>query len=130
MRTILMVTASLALAGCASAPRSAPGGQTLTFSGGDQEIAGTLIEARCYFNTGATGGDHELCAFLSAKVDLPLGILTDDGAFVLVTSAPSQLASYVTRRVEVRGTITANRQLVRPEAMRARVDGAWREVAL
>ena len=41
-----------------------------------RQVEGTLTEARCYFMTGAVGGKHQHCAFMSLKANLPVGILT------------------------------------------------------
>jgi len=127
----LIVAAAVGLAaGCAGAVRMAPGGKPLTFPAQQAEVGGTLIEARCYFNTGAIGGDHTYCAFMSAKANLPLGVYTDRGEFVFLTSTPSRLAAHMTRRVIVRGVLTPNRQLLRPDAIRVRSGSTWHDVEL
>lgn len=115
LATMFFVLALAVCASCGSArPRLAAGGPDTPYSTEMQEIQGILIEARCYFNTGATGGQHSLCAFRSAKANLPIGILTSDGEFIFITETPNEYAGYVARSVSVKGYLTHNRQLIQP----------------
>jgi hypothetical protein len=126
----LLMTGGLVLSACAATSARSPGGAPLAFAGGPEEVRGRLIEARCFYNTGATGDDHTFCAFMSAKANLPLGVLTADNELILLTTAPEPLAEHVTRIVAIRGTVTGNRQLLRPESLRVRDAGQWNDIAL
>ncbi len=107
------------------------GGLQLTFTRSrSSHFEGRLIEARCYLTTNAIAADHAYCAFRSAQVNQPLGLLTDDGSLLFLTAAPSRLASLVTQRIRVRGLVTANGQILQPQLIEVRQDGHWAQVAL
>lgn len=89
------------------------------------EIQGTLVEVRHYLETGAIGGAHTLCAFVSALGEAPLGIVEDDGTLVLLTSQPSRIAPHVTRTVRVTGRLTADGQLLLPRSMQVKDGEMW-----
>jgi len=120
-----------ALGGLACGGPSNIGGRALAFPEGrsSTEMSGQIVDARCYFNTGATGGDHQYCAFTSARAGLPLLFLSDDGGLAFVTNSPATLAPFVTARVSVRGARTPNGQLLRVDAIRVASADDWRVVA-
>lgn len=106
-------------------------GRELTFPGNrSTRIEGQIIEARCYLTTSSVAADHTYCAFRSARGNLPLGLLTDDGHLLFLTEAPSRLADLVTQRVRVRGLATANKQLLQPQVIEVLRNGSWAKVAL
>src|ERR1700678_2461382 len=88
---------SLALALLACAPAIGAGGARLTFPAKDDTtvVEGTLVEARCYLNTGAIAGNHTFCAFWSARANLPLAVLTPRQELIFLTSSPGKLADQV-----------------------------------
>jgi hypothetical protein len=120
----------LLVTGCAAAIGA--GGEMLTFRVPDDTtmVEGTLVEARCFLNTGAIAEDHTFCAFSGARANLPLAIVTARGDLVFLTSAPAKLSAHVTRPVRVNGFITPNRQLMRPKVMQVHQRGSWVEVAM
>ena len=72
----------------------------------DDELArieGQLTEARCYFTTGAMGGAHDFCSFMSMKANLPVGLVTDDERFVYLAGSSMDLAELANRRLRVQG---------------------------
>lgn len=93
-------------------------------------LIGRLVEARCYFETGAIADHHTYCAFRSAQANLPLGVLTDDGRFVYLAHVPSTLADHVTRRVKARARTTADAQFATLVTLSIWRDAAWRPVKL
>jgi hypothetical protein len=111
--------ASFLLSSCQG--RVGAGGPALSLGGEGKParaFAGRLTDARCYFNTKAVGGDHEYCAFMSARANLPLVFLADEGGYSFVTNRPSALSRFVTKHVLVEGELTANRQLLRVDTVR------------
>jgi hypothetical protein len=123
MRTLGV--AALLAAGCARATTGARHSGPATFHTRTAEIQGTLVEARDYFDTGAVGGNHTFCAYLSALAEQPLGVLADDGSLVMLTSRPSRIAAHVTRTVRVSGQLTANGQLLVPSALQVKRGDTW-----
>lgn len=115
---------ALLAAGCAGG-QPARRGEARQAADQYDQVEGTLIEARHYFDTGAIGEDHTLCAELSARAELPLGVLTRDGVVVMITAQPSRLAAYVTRSVRVTGQLTANGQLLQPRALQVWDGARW-----
>jgi len=89
------------------------------------EIQGTLVETRHYFETGAIGDDHTFCAYLSALAELPVGVLTEDGRLVMLTSRPSRIAAHMTKTVRITGKLTANGQLLVPSSLRVKNGTTW-----
>lgn len=92
-------------------------------------VQGTLTEARCYFATGAVGGDHQYCAFISMKANLPVGILTEDGEFVYLVVAPDRLAEHATRLVRIRGARVIGGQLLLPREVWVHDGSRWQEIS-
>lgn len=115
--------------GCADSLSSRKGAAP-AFDNKRSEVQGTLVEARHYFDTGAIGGDHLLCAEFSARAELPVGLLTREGTVVMLTGRPSRLAAYVTRSVRVTGQLTANGQLLAPSSLQVWDGAHWQPVAL
>ena len=103
---------------------------TFTRASHQDTVEGQLVEARCYFNTGATGGDHTYCAYSASRANLPLIIVGDAGQVTYVIEVPAVLADQVTARVRMRGRLTANRQWLWPTALWVWRDGAWRAQSL
>jgi hypothetical protein len=122
MRTVALL--SLLTASCAGS-LGARKGVTPAFDSQRSEVQGTLIELRHYFDTGAIGGDHVLCAESSARAELPVGVLTRSGTVVMLTSRPSRMATYVAREVRVAGQLTANGQLLVPSSLHVRDGSHW-----
>jgi hypothetical protein len=119
-----MILLVLLCSGCADA-LTVRKGVFPAFDSRRRELQGTLVEARHYFDTGAIGDDHTLCAELSARAELPLGILTREGTVVMLTSRPSQLAAHVTRPVRIAGQLTGNGQLLMPTSLKVWDGGNW-----
>lgn len=76
-------------------------------------VSGTLTDARCYFNANAIGGDHQYCAYLSARANLPLLFIDSEGHYSLVVNRPADFAEYVAKRVNVVGAFTENKKFLR-----------------
>jgi hypothetical protein len=104
-------------------------------------VIGEVIDMACYFDDGASGPDHAVCARMCIASGLPVGLKGKDGKiYVLIgkqvppTSQPAakheslnaQLASYAAKIVTVSGTIVSkkgvnvieNAQLLSEEALR------------
>jgi hypothetical protein len=92
-------------------------------------FAGRLTDARCYLNTSAVGGDHEYCAFMSARADLPLIFLPDSGGYFFVTNRPSALATVVTKHVVVEAQQAKDQPLLRIATIREAASGRVLAVA-
>jgi hypothetical protein len=122
MRASIMALALLA-AGCAgSMPRNRGTG---AFNTQPAEVQGTLVEIRHYLETGVIGGDHTFCAYQSALAGAPLGVVTNDGRLVMLTSLPGRLAAYVTQIVRITGELTGNGQLLVPNSLRVQNGATW-----
>jgi hypothetical protein len=103
-------------------------------------VTGEVIDMACYFDDGASGPDHAVCARMCIASGLPVGLKGKDGKiYVLIgkqvppSSQPAakheslnaQLASYAAKIVTVSGTIVSkkgvnvieNAQLVSEEAL-------------
>ena len=103
-------------------------------------VTGEVIDMACYFDDGASGPDHAICARMCIASGLPVGLKGKDGKiYVLIgkqvppSSQPAakheslnaQLASYAAKIVTVSGTIVSkkgvnvieNAQLVSEEAL-------------
>ena len=48
------------------------------------EFVGEILDMACYIGRGARGPSHKRCAQKCAEHNMPLGILTDDGAIYLL----------------------------------------------
>lgn len=118
-----LVLAAL-LTGCAGSMSGRTTGAG-AFETQSTEVQGTLVEVRHYFETGAVGDDHTFCAYQSALAELPLGVLTDAGTLVMLTSRPSRIAAYVTQTVRITGKLTADGQLLVPSSLRVKNGTAW-----
>jgi hypothetical protein len=111
--------AAIVLSSCQA--RVGAGGPGLSLGGAGapaRSLSGRLTDARCYFNTNAIGGDHQYCAFMSARANLPLIFVADDGRYSFVVNRPSALSQFVTRHLLVEGELTENRQLLRVDTVR------------
>src|SRR5215510_6607711 len=113
------------MAGCAGTMTSARRYGDGTIETRPAEIHGTLVEVRHYLETGAVGGAHTLCAFLSALGEAPLGIVEDDGTLVMLTSRPSRIAPHVTKAVRVTGRLTIDGQLLIPQSLQVKDGATW-----
>jgi hypothetical protein len=103
-------------------------------------VTGEVIDMACYFDDGASGPDHAVCARMCIASGLPVGLKGKDGKiYVLIgkqvppgsqpaakhESLNAQLASYAAKIVTVSGTIVSkkgvnvieNAQLVSEEAL-------------
>ncbi|MCH7664931.1 MAG: hypothetical protein IH936_03250 [Acidobacteria bacterium] len=63
---------------------------------GDDEASwtGEVVDLACYVAKGAKGTDHAGCAKSCLKNGQPMGLLTDDGALVLLTADHKDGAPY------------------------------------
>lgn len=122
MRAPIMVLALLTT-GCVSSIARNRG--TGAFNTQPAAVQGTLVEVRHYLEIGAIGGDHTYCAYQSALAGAPLGVVTDDGRLVMLTSLPDRLAAYVTRTVRITGELTGNSQLLIPSSLRIQDGTTW-----
>jgi hypothetical protein len=50
----------------------------------NEEFVGEILDMACYIGRGARGPSHKRCAQKCAEHNMPLGILTDDGAIYLL----------------------------------------------
>lgn len=108
----------------------AAGGQPFALaSSSSDEMTGTLTDARCYFNAKAIGGDHQYCAYLSARANLPLLFIAADGKYSLVVNRPEDFAEYVTRKVSVKGSFSQNHELLKLESVHLVATSAARSVS-
>lgn len=93
------------------------------------KVEGTLTEARCYFTTGAVGGRHQYCAFMSMKANPPVGVLTARGEFVYLAIEPRRLARWASRPVRAEGEVLPGGRLMKPTKIWAQTDAGWTLIA-
>src|ERR1700754_1391337 len=76
-------------------------------TGEEISVRGEIIDMVCYIDHGATGPEHAECARTCIKMDLPVGIRTDEGKTYLLIgehkSINSELTDLAGKTVTVKG---------------------------
>ncbi len=90
-------------------------------------IAGEVVAVRCYEQTADNVGDaHVDCALSCAKRGATLGVLTDDGLYIITGEYTGEtnrrLIEFVARNVEATGEVTerAGRRTIRVRVIKLR----------
>jgi hypothetical protein len=74
-------------------------------------VTGEVVDVRCYEKAADNAGNaHVDCALSCARRGATLGILTDDGVYIITgeytAGANTRLIEFVARRVEATGEVT------------------------
>jgi len=75
-------------------------------------VRGEVVDLECSLSKGPSGigEDHAACAMTCAKNGDPMGLLTDDGVYVIEGSYAAdrnaKLLDFVARKVEAKGVVT------------------------
>lgn len=82
------------------------------------EITGTVVDLSCKMVYDLSGDDHRMCSQVCADNGIPLGILTDDGQFLLpVTAAMPGSGANDMLRPHAENQVTVKGKLVKRAGM-------------
>jgi len=110
MKTIMKAALAVMALGLLPVGASAQGMQMAATE--EVEVTGTVVDLSCKMVYNLTGDEHRMCAQVCADNGIPLGIVTDDGQFLLPVSAGmpgsgsnEQLREHAERKVRVTGRL-------------------------
>jgi hypothetical protein len=86
-------------------------GWAVPVSGEPATLRGEVIDVQCHLRSGDNvGEDHEDCALSCAKKGATMGILAEDGVYIITgefaAAANEKLIEFVARQVEATGEVT------------------------
>jgi hypothetical protein len=111
---IILIFGLLFAWGCGGAKMSAA---ALTELSPDTVIEGTLVDARGYITLSSVDDGYAYASFQNAESNLPLGIVTAEKQFYIIDIPPKRIASFVTQKVKVTGTVHKKTNIIQPDTI-------------
>jgi hypothetical protein len=123
IRTLVLITTILMVAPSVAGPAKADLEIKV-----DQEMVGTLSEARVHFLTTVTKRKNDLAAYMGLRANMPAVLVTEDDDLYYIAAPPEELAALVGKTVKITGKLQPDSGLLKPSRLWVKTDGGWSEV--